>query len=337
MDDETPVPLVSDEHVEHAFEDLPSGGSVEAPRAPADEPSVAAPPTEPAPIPEWAKGGKPPETATTPEKKPVDADTASAAGKTLAARSAEIKAEIDHLTWTKHATRREADEAAAELQQLRTELATLKAGKPATTALPDEAVAFEEPKPKLENFETYEQFSEALVEWGGRKTHYAWEVQRAREQVAREVEQQQQQQQQVLGAHYARIEAYRAAHPDYDDAIAAAAAVKTNPMMDTHLTRSEAGPALMHYLAQHPAECEQIAALAPGLSLVALGRIEERLGAAQAGSAPKAPPRSHAKPPIKPVGSSPIGADGGPPSEDSSLDDHAEYYNRIERDARHRR
>jgi hypothetical protein len=263
----------------------------------------------------------------------------SKAGKTLSDRARTIQAEIHQLTAQKYASRQELEAARAELQELQAaRAAVFEAQRQQQHAPPPD-----QKKPESKDFETFEEYTEALTNWRGEqaertavaKVTEQIEQRFAHERARIDAERRDLETRQTYAQHQSRIEAARASHPDFDEAVSQALDLPTNPMMDTHIIRSPLGGELMHYLATHPDECATIAELPAGPTLVALGRLEARLETAKSGPVSSRPPTSKAQPPIKPVGGSSGSADDIP-NGDVSLDEHVSFWNRKERESRRR-
>lgn len=82
------------------------------------------------------------------------------------------------------------------------------------------------------------------------------------------------------------------------------------------------------YLNDHPDTFQRLLTLHPIAIVREMGRLEERLSAAPPRPAPEAPKHSQARPPIQRVESAPLVADG-PPEDESDLDAHVKYYDRV--------
>lgn len=122
-----------------------------------------------------------------------------------------------------------------------------------------------------------------------------------------------------LKAVQSRIETFKAEHSDYDSLVNNVIVPPNAPAHDVlfaHLQYSEMGPQLAYELAQNPDELHRIVSLPPGPAVAALGRLEAKIES-RSTSAPTTAqtPKlvvSNAKPPIKPLGSSPSVADDAP-------------------------
>lgn len=237
-------------------------------------------------------------------------------------RVAALKEEIASLTREKHQTRQEKEAAAAELADLRAQLATAKAdladGKGKVPVVP--AQKERAPEPKEDDFEDFRDWVKAHSAWTreqakldaeelvatSRKT--ADETAKATAEQA-ETERRVAYRRELADKHRARITTYVTEHPEFATLMEQSGALPTNPAIDEHILHSEYGPRLMHYLAAHPEECEELAGLGMGPTLIRLGKLEaafEREDAAAAapahGSGAKRPPVTKAAPPVSPVG-----------------------------------
>jgi len=105
--------------------------------------------------------------------------------------------------------------------------------------------------------------------------------------------------------------------------------------MQLAIAESPKAADLVYYLATHPEECIQLAEESQGTPVAAAPvmrrLLESQLSSRAAprnGTGPAAPPKlSTAKPPVQPVGSSPVVGDD-PPSDAASAAEHARYWNR---------
>jgi hypothetical protein len=159
------------------------------------------------------------------------------------------------------------EEAEAELQRL-------KAGKSAGPA-EEEAPKFDKAKPKLDDFETIEEWQDALIDWTEEKVNFNLDQRLAKERQG-VVTPEQLRMQEAHRQHEARLAAYRDSHPEFVEAAQAAIdeGLPWTPLMQNYAMDSELGPAVMHYLAENPDRCRAIAEMTAGRALVALGRVE---------------------------------------------------------------
>ena len=138
-----------------------------------------------------------------------------------------------------------------------------------------------------------------------------------------------------------RLAAGRTAYPDFDKVLGEAdtLGLQVSAVMQDAIAESPKAADLVYYLATHPEECLQLAeesqqtpvAAAPVMRRLLETKIESH-------PAPRAVPSngtgaaaratvSTAKPPVTPVGSSPVMSDE-PPGESASAAEHARYWNR---------
>jgi hypothetical protein len=155
-------------------------------------------------------------------------------------------------------------------------------------------------KPLQENYETYDEFQEALVDW---KVESRLQAHEAKVRDDRQREQEAQRAQEAVAAQQARIDKFRSEHEDFDAVIAEADGnlPLSAPMRDVFRS-SEHGPELMYYLCKNPDECDRIAYLHPLEAIKEMGKIEARFEVADSGPTSQAEPVTRAPRPIKPVG-----------------------------------
>jgi hypothetical protein len=128
---------------------------------------------------------------------------------------------------------------------------------------------------------------------------------------------------QRMSAVQARIADFKSQHDDYESLVQSVQVPNDAPSHNAlfaHLQFSEMGPQLAYYLAQHEDELQRIYSLPPGFAVAALGKLEGKLESQSVTKSKPAPSTaqaptlvvSNAKPPIKPLGSSPVVADDAP-------------------------
>jgi len=323
---------------------------------------VEAPATPPpaAPVDEAAPPPAPPA-----EETPEERDTreASEAGSRLAKRKAKIQDEIDELTRSKHAVRRDVEAEEARLAALRAERPAIDPShapraqappEPAVAAPPDET----RPEPKLDalddkgvaKYATYEDYLSDHAKWTREEAVAAAKKIVEQEKLAERERIERDSASRVVNEHLATyntdLETFKKTHADFDAAFddAKDAVQETLIGLGPNALKiidgytvfdAEDGPALTYYLLKHPDELKAIALKAPHQQVVHLARLDERLrsGTAKAtGTSPAAPTPTRAPEPIKPVGSGPT-ATTVPIDEESFQD----YKLRRERDLRARR
>jgi hypothetical protein len=187
-----------------------------------------------------------------------------------------------------------------------------------------------DPEPTPDQFDTYEKYVKAQAKWEARQEITAT---LAEQRKAYEAAQERQAAEARGKAWQERLAATRKAIPDFDARINANTVVSA-PMKDL-ITDSPVGPEILLYLSDHPDDAQRLSTLHPIQVIREMGKLEARLEAAHSGPAKETPKASAAKPPIKPVGSSPqIADDDG--SDDEDVDAHIARENARDRKAARR-
>jgi hypothetical protein len=245
-------------------------------------------------------------------------DPASEAGKELAKKRGSLQARIDAIAAEREAERARAASMAARLAAAEAELARVRQpaeGKPATKPA-DEA------EPKFEDFETFEKWDAARVEWRAKQVVSAELAKR--DQAAQQAATQQHVAQR-LAAFGERAQKYAEGREGY--------LAKVQPLCDAIpiesplgvvIADSEVGPAIAEHYADHVGELQRLGSLPPALQFRELWRLEAKLEASAkpveepAKPAPKVV--SKAPEPVKPVTGAPAGVTPDPDDIDSLAD-----------------
>ena len=217
-------------------------------------------------------------------------------GPTLTERTAQLRKDVDTLTYQKHQTTREIDDATARLAKLRGELAEAdKKAKPADSGTP--ASSADPPKPaadiampahpKYRDFDTDEAYESAVATW--RTDVTAWQTTREEAleaKIGKAVDTRLQSQRGEADAEQAhralitRLEAARAKHPDWDEKATALRDIRSSWYNPEHhgqvrtpflsdlaqslmASNNEEGAELLHWLGSDPARAQQLADLLP--------------------------------------------------------------------------
>ncbi len=169
-------------------------------------------------------------------------------------------------------------------------------------------------KPTLDQFETVEQYTEAVADWKLEQWQQT-QTQNARKQAEDKAVHE------TLQTYSKRMQEHIAKNPDFWEKVPEEM-VNWRPLSemsrmgvdigsltpyarlqgaitDFFLVSETPGP-LIEYFAGNPMEVERLMGVHPRRLYAELGKIEDRLGAASTGSAPK-PQISRAKPPVSPV------------------------------------
>jgi hypothetical protein len=189
----------------------------------------------------------------------------------------------------------------------------------AAATLPDNP---SDPKPKIEDYDTYEAGIEALSRWNARQEYAQLRAQEAQASAQAAAKQEHQKR---LETYFARLDEFKQSAPDFDQMVNRSDVnLPVSPAVSSLIVESPVGPAISYYLAQHPDECQALYALDERSAAKALGRIEAKLDApatpAPVVPAKAAPPQpvSHAPAPITPV----RGAAVSLPTDDGSYRDY---------------
>ena len=163
----------------------------------------------------------------------------------------------------------------------------LQKASPQPAAMPDAPQ-----KPKPDQFQTTEEYVEALTEFK------ADEIYRTRSQESERNQREQAQRQHhqaVVSTYQQRVEAATEKYPDFEDVAYSDEVPITNAMAVT-IQESEMGPDIAYYLGKNVAEAQRIAKLSPFLQAKELGKLEAKIAAAPAPAKPSSAPE-----PINPI------------------------------------
>lgn len=169
-------------------------------------------------------------------------------------------------------------------------LALAKPGSQPATETAQQPVAAKVKKPESKDFDTYEAFNEALVDYKMSETRAA-EAKAASERAALDV---------ALAAGLAWNERVAKVtsevHADYADVMAEASDMPISKAMNDTIFEMPRGPEVAYFLAKNPDECARIAKLKPYAAAAELGVIQKELAAAVSGKPAKPAPARLPKP-----------------------------------------
>jgi hypothetical protein len=180
-----------------------------------------------------------------------------------------VQKRIAEITKEKHEARRAADRAEVERDMLREEVSRLR-GDTQAQATPSGPDA----KPRLDQFETIEDYSEAVADW-------KFDQRLAQREQA-------QRQSTAQTTFDERATAVRAKFADFDDVIGDRT-LPISPTMAEVIRGSDHGPEVAYHLGQNRSEASRIASLSPLMQAAELGRIAATF-AAKPTASPKVPP-----------------------------------------------
>jgi hypothetical protein len=169
-----------------------------------------------------------------------------------------------------------------EIAELKRQLADQSAVKPAADGAAKPAAAADvaqppeydkAPKPKLEDFDGIESFTEALNDWKADEREFKTNWTKGREAFVVK-------QQAANTAWKAQVAESKTQHPDYDEVMDAVADVKLSPAHQAIFLESELGAELVYQLATDREMLERIATLSPTAAARELGKLEASLAKA---------------------------------------------------------
>ena len=202
-----------------------------------------------------------------------------------------VQRRIDKLTAKFREAERRSEELARQLEQLK---------QPEPGQAPQQT-AKQPGKPKLEDFDSVEEFTDALTDW---KLAQA-EAEREAKAKAQQTD--------------AKLTAARAKYADFEEVAMAPSvidAIKAQPALGLAITESDVFAELAYHLGKNPAELTRIASLSAPRALAELGKIEARIEAQAKPTAPAVAeaPKPKAQPlPPPPVEVSATGGSGPKP------------------------
>ncbi len=224
-------------------------------------------------------------------------------------RKGSLQYRIDQKSWEAGEARRQAQTERTERERLQARLAEYETKQQSPQA--PAAVPAPTGKPTVDQFETYEDFVEALADWKSEQKFAARDAVSARQADA----------ERVLNTHTQyteRQEQYAATVADYWEKVHSNANRALSPVMTQAILASEQGPAIIYYLSTHPEEVDQLTreTLNVPVDAAPLMRrlLESKVSVASASSPAQTAPvvRRSAPTPIKPVGSGLTVADTAP-------------------------
>lgn len=173
--------------------------------------------------------------------------------------------------------------------------------------LPKEEVKEDElKKPVVDDFDTYDEYYEALADYKAElKVRKALEAREAREKQSREADKQVE----VLSTFKERAKAASEKYEDFDDVITDPE-TPYNDVMRQVVFESEVGPDIAYYLGTHKDVAEKVAKMPPLKAAVEMGKIEKIVSDKL--NPPKQKKVSQSPPPITPVKGSKSGVNKDP-------------------------
>ncbi len=125
-------------------------------------------------------------------------------------------------------------------------------------------------KPTADDFESHEEYIEALTDWKLERKLVDRDLRQKQEQIKSEVQKKTQ-------SHIERVKSFVESHDDFSDLMEEVDDIKVPVAVQEIIIESENGPELMYELAKNRKEFERICSLSPLSAAKALGKFESRL------------------------------------------------------------
>lgn len=270
------------------------------------------------------------------------ADPPKIDNRTREGKKQSIQREIDTATAVKHAARREAEAETTRLAAVRAEIAQLEAQRQQQTQPPVPRQAPQgDPAPKLEDFKNqpdpWAAHVSASARWEARqefgRQQQAFAQSQARNTVAQQIATAEKSfidrvaekapgktTKERFDGFFAKLDpALKDLRPTHY--LAQNEPIKAENVMADEVIHSSDPSGLLLFLNDHPDDHQRLLTLQPRDLVREIGKITARLEAASTGPAPKSLIVSAAKPPLKPVGGSPVVSDDDADESDLPLEE----------------
>lgn len=145
-------------------------------------------------------------------------------------------------------------------------------------------------KPVIDNFQTYEEYEEALLDWKVEQKLKDVDAKRVAETTKAQEKSAEQE-------HFSRVNAVREKYDDFDDVLSDVADIQPSKAVTEFIMTSDAGGELLYALAKNPGELNRINSLPPAKAAVELARFEIKLSASQVKKSSKGEAEEVAKQP----------------------------------------
>ena len=128
-----------------------------------------------------------------------------------------------------------------------------------------------EGKPKADDFESHEDYVDALTDWKVEKKIFDYEEKKRGEAIKNEYASK-------AKTHADRVNSFVQSHSDFHEVLEEVSDVRLSGVVQELIIESDLGPDLMYHLAKDQDELERICALTPLAAAKAIGRLEIKLG-----------------------------------------------------------
>lgn len=126
-------------------------------------------------------------------------------------------------------------------------------------------------KPKADDFESHEDYVDALTDWKVEKKIFDYEEKKRGEAIKNEYASK-------AKTHADRVNSFVQSHSDFHEVLEEVSDVRLSGVVQELIIESDLGPDLMYHLAKDQDELERICALTPLAAAKAIGRLEIKLG-----------------------------------------------------------
>lgn len=166
---------------------------------------------------------------------------------------------------------RKIDKLTGKVKDLEAQLAAKPAGTATETkSEPPPAATFDKPKPKLDDFEDVEGFTEALTDWKLESKEFEKSQSAKQEAAKKEADS-------LIEAWNTRVAKAKGEHADYERVMKAASGIDISPAHQRIILESEHGAEIAYKLASDHAELKKFAGMSPLAAAKHLGKLEAAL------------------------------------------------------------
>lgn len=152
-------------------------------------------------------------------------------------------------------------------------------------------------KPKAENYDSHEEYVEALTDWKYEQREIQKSAKQKEDQIKSDYEKQ-------VGSFQSKIAEFEKSAPDFKEVISDVDDVLMTPAVQEAILTSDLGPELIYELAKNRDEFERINSLSPFLAAREIGKFEAKLlKSSDSSKQTKEIKTTKASAPLKPVGS----------------------------------
>lgn len=141
--------------------------------------------------------------------------------------------------------------------------------KPADTPVTLTPTQDQSLRPKQTDFATHDEYIEALVDWKSDQKLQAARQKDRDEAVKTEFKTK-------ITTHEARVQSFRDAHDDFDEALTNVAGIHITMAVQDSIIESDVGPQMMYALANDPKEFKRICSLPPLAAAREMGKLEAK-------------------------------------------------------------